>query len=124
MKSHFNNQQFKFVRYFINFENELEEILVSEKLEGNIGSEQDELFLSFKKNKRKISVNFIKKAKESGKAPIKGEFEIDLKPIVFQNVNKECLFKIYDCSDFIKKDKIFRLINKKYEFYLPDNQIP
>ena len=119
----FNNSRFKFVRYYIDFTKELEKIVESTDLEGKIGTEKDELFLSFKKVKSKILVNFTKKANEEGKQSITGKFEIDIKPIVFQDVNKKCLFKIYNYSDLKNMEDIFKLINKDYDFYLPNNKM-
>ena len=123
MEFDFNNSGFKFVRYFIDFTDKLEKILESKNLEGSIESKEDKLVLSFIKGKEKIKVNFTKEAKENAKEPIKGEFEIELMPIVFQDVNKKCLFKIYDYSDLNNMENIFKLINKDYHFYLPNNKI-
>ena len=123
MEFDFNNSRFKFVRYFIDFTDELEKILESNKLEGKIESEENELVLFFKKALGKISVSFTKKATENGKKPINGNFEIDTKPIIFQDVNKKCLFKIYNYLDLKNMENIFKLINIDYDFYLPNNQM-
>ena len=123
MEFAFNNSRFKFVRYFIDFTDELEKILESDKLEGKIESEENELVLFFKKALGKISVSFTKKVTENGKKPINGKFEIDIKPIIFQDVNKKCLFKIYNYSDLKNMENIFNLINIDYDFYLPNNQM-
>ena len=123
MEFDFNNSRFKFVRYFIDFTDELEKILESDKLEGKIESEENELVLFFKKALGKISVIFTKKATENGKKPINGKFEIDIKPIIFQDVNKKCLFKIYNYSDLKNMENIFKLINIDYDLYLPNNQM-
>ena len=104
---------FRFIRFYIDFTDDLDQIINSVNSKGKIIIlRKKNLELNFEKKGNKIIVSFDK-----------GTFEIDSIPITFQNENNDCLFKIYHFPDLKKMENIFESINKDYDFYLPNNHI-
>ena len=111
MKEEFQSGVFRFVRFYCDFTDDLDPIINSKESKGKVNSKKYNLELSFEKKDNKITVSFNNK-----------KFEIDSVPIIFQNENNECLFKIYHFLDSNKMENIFETIKRDYDFYLPNNQ--
>ena len=111
MKEEFRAEVFRFKRFYVDFTDDLEQIINSKESKGILNLKKNNLELYFEKKDDKITVSFKK-----------GKFEIDSIPITFQNENNECLFKIYNILDLNKMENTFKSIKKYYDFYLPNDQ--
>ena len=112
MKEEFQYEVFRFIRFYIDFTDDLDQIINSEQSKGKLNLIKNNLEVNFEKKDDKITVSFENQ-----------KFEIDSIPITFQNENNECLFKIYHFPDLNKMEDTFESIEQEYDFYLPNNQI-
>lgn len=111
MKNELQFKGFRFIRFYVDFTDDLDQIINSKNVKGKLNLKKNNLEINFEKEGDKIKISFDK-----------GEFEIDSIPITFQNENNECLFKIYHFPDLNKMEHIFESIEKDYDFYFPNNQ--
>ena len=82
MKEEFQDEVFRFKRFYVDFTDDLEQIINSKESKGILNLKKNNLELYFEKKDDKITVSFKK-----------GKFEIDSIPITFQNENNESFLK-------------------------------
>ena len=111
MVDYFKRSQFRYIRSYVDITDDLDKILLSEEVEGNLETLNDKKNLHFKKLNDKIEIDF------EGK-----QFYIDKDPICFFNEKNESLFKIYDSSDTNQVNYIFSIIDFYYICYLVNGE--
>ena len=107
MNTTFRRIAFSFVIDYIDITNDLDKIIKSEEIEGNLETMNKKKILHFKKDEDKIEIDM-------GQT----KFSIDLEPACILNENNQCLFKIYNSLDTYYINEIEDLIKFDYDCYL------
>ena len=112
MEEYFEGINFRLVKQYMDLTNEIERIFESKDDTGEIKIIEYGKTLKYVKNKDKIEITINE-----------NKFSIDREPICFFDENNNCLFKIYDSSDTMQINNIFKNIDSYYNCYSSDNII-